>query len=155
MLADSPQASEKMLLSRGRTETSTPTTQIHNFSRADSTRKGYAASVRLLRRQRLREVVGPYNVLRTIFCEKRNSCGRCTNILRKRMCGVKRIDSGRIFAAVSIGCYSLLINADSLQVRESRRVSAIFASSASFLPILFWQDRKEWACGAMTRSADN
>ena len=28
-----------------------------------------------------------------------------------------------------------------------RRVSAISFSSASFLPILFWQDRKEWAAG--------
>ena len=70
LLADSPQTSEKMLLSRGRTETSAPTTQIHNFSRADSTRKGYAASVRLLRRQRLRGGVRPYNVSRKIFCEK-------------------------------------------------------------------------------------
>ena len=30
-----------------------------------------------------------------------------------------------------------------------RRVSAISFSSASFLPILFWQDRKEWAAGGM------
>ena len=28
-----------------------------------------------------------------------------------------------------------------------RRVSAISYPSASFLPILFWQDRKEWAVG--------
>ena len=26
-----------------------------------------------------------------------------------------------------------------------------FASSASFLPILFWQDRKEWAAGGILR----
>ena len=32
-----------------------------HFARADSTRKGHAASVRLLRRQRLREDVRPYN----------------------------------------------------------------------------------------------
>ena len=32
-----------------------------------------------------------------------------------------------------------------------RRVSAISFSSASFLPILFWQDRKEWAAGGIPR----
>ena len=32
-----------------------------------------------------------------------------------------------------------------------RRVSAISFSSASFLPILFWQDRKEWAAGGILR----
>ena len=32
-----------------------------------------------------------------------------------------------------------------------RRVSAIPFSSASFLPILFWQDRKEWAVGDILR----
>ena len=30
-----------------------------------------------------------------------------------------------------------------------RRVSAISYPSASFLPILFWQDRKEWAAGGI------
>ena len=30
-----------------------------------------------------------------------------------------------------------------------RRVSAISFSGASFLPILFWQDRKEWAAGGI------
>jgi hypothetical protein len=29
------------------------------------------------------------------------------------------------------------------------RVSAISFSGASFLPILFWQDRKEWAAGGI------
>ena len=29
------------------------------------------------------------------------------------------------------------------------RVSAISFSNASFLPILFWQDRKEWAAGGI------
>ena len=32
-----------------------------------------------------------------------------------------------------------------------RRVSAISHPSASFLPILFWQDRKEWAAGGTPR----
>ena len=34
-----------------------------------------------------------------------------------------------------------------------RRVSAISFSSASFLPILFWQDRKEWAAGGASETA--
>ena len=47
--------------------------------------------------------VRPYNVFRKIFCKNGDFARRCTNILRKRMRGVKRIDSDRICSAVSIG----------------------------------------------------
>ena len=50
----------------------------------------------------------------------------------------------RISAAVSIGCYSLSINADRLKVREFRRVSAISRPNGLFFHIFSAITEKIW-----------